>query len=226
MPTTDDRAERAPLFATAVADELRKLIYSGELAPGARLNEAALATRMGTSRGPIREAMRMLAGTGLVTPVAHRGMFVRQMSMRDMLESYDLRALIFGFAARRATEFLTPERVQSLQDMLTQMEQACAANESSLYYELNLRFHALILEYSNNRHAAQAYEAYVNELHVFRRRFFNYTKKMQRSNEEHRAIVDAIVAGDATLANELAEKHVLQGKQRLLESVDDQDFTS
>lgn len=223
---TDDRAERAPLVATTVADELRKLIYSGELAPGTRLNEAALAARMGTSRGPIREAIRMLAGTGLVTPVAHRGVFVRQMSMRDMLESYDLRALIFGFAARRATEFLTPERATALQDMLTQMERACDTNENSLYYDYNLRFHALILEYCNNRHAAQAYEAYVNELHVFRRRFFNYTKKMQRSNEEHRAIVEAILAGDAVRAGQLAERHVLAGKQRLLESVDDQDFTS
>jgi len=221
---TDDRAPRAPLFATTVADELRKLIYSGELAPGTRLNEAALAARMGTSRGPIREAIRMLAGKGLVTPVAHRGMFVRQMSMRDMLESYDLRALIFGFAARRATEFLTPERRQALEDMLAQMEDACRDNQNSLYYELNLRFHALVLEYSNNRHAAQAYEAYVNELHVFRRRFFNYANKMQRSNEEHRAIVEAIVAGDAARAGELAEQHVLAGKQRLLDSVDDVDF--
>src|SRR5690606_8316848 len=98
-----------------------------------------------------------------------------------------------------------PERRQALEDLLQQMEDACRNNDGSLYYELNLRFHALILEYSNNRHAAQAYEAYVNELHVFRRRFFNYANKMQRSNEEHRAIVDAIVAGDAVGANQLAE---------------------
>lgn len=221
---TDDQSSRMPLFANTVADELRKLIYSGELAPGTRINEAALAARMGVSRGPIREAIRMLAGKGLVTPVAHKGMFVRQMSMRDMLESYDLRALIFGFAARRATEFLTPERRQALEGMLVKMEDACAVNDGGLYYELNLQFHTLVLEYSNNRHACQAYESYANELHVFRRRFFNYANKMQRSNDEHRAIVAAIVAGDAVKAEQLAEQHVLAGKQRLLESVDDVDF--
>ena len=221
---TADRSPPAPRVTTTIVDELRNMIYSGELAPGTRLNEAALATRMGTSRGPIREAIRMLAGKGLVTPVAHRGMFVRQISMRDMLESYDLRALLFSFAARRVTEFLTPERLPVLETLHAEMEQACRDNESGRYYELNLRFHALILEYSNNRHAAQVYEAQTNELHLFRRRFFNYANKMQRSNEEHRAILDAIIAGDGARAAELAEQHVLAGKQRLLDSVDDIDF--
>lgn len=220
----NDTPTHAPLLATTVADELRRLIYSGELAPGTRLNEAALATRMGTSRGPIREAIRILAGKGLVTSVAHRGMFVRQMSMRDMLESYDLRALLFGFAARRATEFLTPERRAALDDMLRQMEQACEAHQNDLYYELNLEFHELILQFSNNRRAALSYEAYVNELHVFRQRFFNYANKMQRSNQEHRAIVDAMFSGNAELAGQLAEQHVLAGKQRLLENMEGFDF--
>lgn len=215
---------RTPLLATTVADELRRLIYSGELAPGMRLNEAALANRMGTSRGPIREAIRILAGKGLVTAVAHRGMFVRQMSVRDMLESYDLRAIIFGYAARRATEFLTPERRQGLEELLARMEAIHGQDQHDLYYELNLQFHARILEYSNNRQAAQADEAYANNLHVFRRRLFNYAHQMQRSSQEHRAIVAAMSAGDAARAGALAEQHVLSGKQRLLENLGDFDL--
>lgn len=214
---------RPPLLATTVADELRRMIYSGELAPGSRLNEAALATRMGTSRGPIREAIRILAGKGLVTSIAHRGMFVREMSFRDMLESYDLRALIFGFAARRTTEYLTPERIEVLEGLIHDMELAAEQHDHDRYYELNLAFHDRLLEYSNNRHAAQAYEAYVNELHFFRRRFFNYTSKMVKSNEEHRAILDAIISGDSAKASELAEQHVLAGKQRLIENMSDFD---
>ena len=218
-----DTAPPSPLLATTIADKLKQLIYSGELAPGSRLNEAALATMMGTSRGPIREAIRTLAGKGLVTAIPHRGMFVRQMSMRDMLESYDLRALIFGFAARRATEYMTPERQEEMEKVLTAMEAAHATNESDRYYELNLQFHELILQYSNNRLAAKAYESYVNELHVFRRGFFNYSNKMQRSNKEHRQIVQAMLDGDSALAGSLAEEHVLSGKQRLLD-MDDVDW--
>jgi DNA-binding GntR family transcriptional regulator len=97
-----------PPIATAeglprsIAEQLKQLIYAGEFKAGDRLNEAALAVRMGTSRGPIREAIRILTGTGLVTPVVNRGVFVRQVSIREMLEIYELRALVFGFAAARA----------------------------------------------------------------------------------------------------------------------------
>ncbi|VFR45190.1 Transcriptional regulator, GntR family [plant metagenome] len=212
---------KTPLLAATAAEEIKRLIYAGDIAPGARLNEAALAQQMGISRGPIREAIRILAGSGLVTAVPHRGMFVRQMSMRDMLESYDLRALIFGFAARRATEHLSPEREADLDSQLAAMEAATAISDGSAYYELNLRFHDTILAYSNNRHAARAYTEYVNELHLFRRKFFNYTAKMHRSNQEHRAMVDAIKAGNVVLAGELAEQHVLAGKQRLLADLAD-----
>src|SRR3954470_14786409 len=90
-----------------IAEQLKQLIYAGEFKAGDRLNEAALAVRMGTSRGPIREAIRILTGTGLVTPVVNRGVFVRQVSISEMLEIYELRALVFGFAAERAAENIT-----------------------------------------------------------------------------------------------------------------------
>src|SRR5215207_2389009 len=104
-----------PTIATAeglsrnIAEQLKELIYGGEFKAGDRLNEAALAVRMGTSRGPIREAIRILAGTGLVNAVMNRGVFVREVSIREMLEIYDLRALVFGFAAERAAENITDE---------------------------------------------------------------------------------------------------------------------
>ena len=98
------------LLAATIVEELKRLIEEGEVRPGERLNEATLAVRMGTSRGPIREAIRVLSGMGLVTPVANRGVFVRQVSVAEMLEIYEMRALIFGFAAERATEYLTPAR--------------------------------------------------------------------------------------------------------------------
>ena len=91
-------------LAHAICEQLQQLIYSGEVAPGERLNEAALALRMGTSRGPIREAIRMLSGIGLVVAVPNRGVFVRQISVREMLEIYELRALLFGRAAEQAAE--------------------------------------------------------------------------------------------------------------------------
>ncbi|HCY17136.1 MAG: GntR family transcriptional regulator [Curvibacter sp. GWA2_64_110] len=214
METTKERSEQG--LSPAIAEELKRLIYSGDIQPGERLNEAALALRMGTSRGPIREAIRMLTGLGLVTAVPNRGVFVRQISVREMLEIYELRALIFGFAAERACEHLDDAHRAELERLLGQMDAACDAGDGTAYYELNLGFHTLILHLSGNQRAQQAYDDHVKELHLFRRSFFNAPGNMRRSNAEHRAIFDAIAKGDARRARTLAERHVLSGRERLL----------
>ena len=200
-------------LAPAIAEELKRLIYVGEIAPGERLNEAALALSMGTSRGPIREAIRILTGLGLVTAVPTRGVYVRQISVREMLEIYELRALIFGFAAERACEHLDNAHRAQMERLLDQMD---ATTDGTAYYEINLAFHALILQLSGNQRAHQAYDDHVKELHLFRRSFFNAPGNMRRSNAEHRAIFEAIARGDARRARALAERHVLSGRDRLL----------
>ena len=217
--STPARTRPPRLLAVTMVEELKRQIECGELQPGERVNEATLALRMGTSRGPIREAIRVLTGMGLVTPVANRGVFVRQVSVAEMLDLYEMRALIFGFAVERATEFLTAARLKTLRSLLAQMEVAAQAEKGSAYYELNLRFHQAIVEFSNNRRAVQAYDECVKELHLFRRPAFNYIAKMNRSNVEHRAIFDAMEAGTAAEARKLAEQHVLSGRQRLLETL-------
>lgn len=204
-----------------IADELKHLIFTGELQPGERLNEAALALRMGTSRGPIREAIRMLTGQGLVKAVVNRGVFVRQISVREMLEIYELRALVFGFAAERATEHLTDAHSQQFERLLAEMDEACETQDADRYYDLNLHFHSLVMQLSNNQRASEAYDDYVKELHLFRRRYFNAPGNMRRSNVEHRAIYEAIAKGAKTRAKSAAERHVLSGRQRLLASIDD-----
>jgi DNA-binding GntR family transcriptional regulator len=210
----------APNLAQSIADQLQALIHGGEVAPGERLNEAALALRMGTSRGPIREAMRILTGIGLVTAVPNRGVFVRQISVREMLEIYELRALLFGHAAEQASDHLAPVHRSEFESLLAQMDDACERDDGTRYYRVNLRFHALILELGGNRRAHQAYDDYVKELHLFRRRYFDAAGNMRRSNTEHRQIFEAIASGAGARARMLAHKHVMQGRQRLLATMD------
>jgi len=207
---------RGSALSEGIVSELKQLIYTGEFKPGERLNEAALALRMGTSRGPIREAIKVLAGLGIVTAVANRGVYVRQLSLREMVEIYELRALMFGYAAERACEHLTEDYRKQMEDLLIAMDAACDAEDGTLYYELNLQYHGLILTLSNNRRAHQAYDDYVKELHLVRRKYFNAPGNMRRSNVEHRAIFDAIVASNRSRARAAAERHVLAGRERLL----------
>jgi DNA-binding GntR family transcriptional regulator len=224
IPTTTrstDKARKPELhLAPRIAEALKQLIYDGEFAPGERLNEAALALRMGTSRGPIREAVRVLAGWGLVTPVPNRGVFVRKLSVREMLEVYDLRALVFGFAAERAAERAAEADKRGLEQLLASMDQASADEDGTRYYELNLAFHATILALSGNQRACQAYDDYVKELHLFRRRYFNGPGNMRRSNEQHRQLFEAIAKGAGAKARAVAERHVIEGRERLLATPD------
>ena len=207
-------------LAPQIAEELKRLIYDGEFAPGERLNEAALALRMGTSRGPIREAVRLLAGWGLVTPSPNRGVFVRQLSVREMLEVYELRALVFGFAAERAAERVTEVDKLELGRLLSQMDQASVAEQGTRYYEINLAFHARILTMSGSERACKAYDDYVKELHLFRRRYFNGPGNMRKSNEQHRALFDAIAKGNGAKARAVAERHVIEGRGRLMATLE------
>lgn len=207
-------------LAHAVCERLQQLIYSGEIAPGERLNEAALALRMGTSRGPVREAIRMLTGIGLVIAQPNRGVFVKQISVREMAEIYELRALLLGFAARQAAEHLADADRAEFEQLLAGMDAACDADDGQRYYVLNLRFHELLMAQCQNRRACRAYEDHVKELHLYRRRYFDSTLNMRRSNGEHRRIFEAIAEGAADRADKLARAHVMQGRQRLLRTLD------
>jgi DNA-binding GntR family transcriptional regulator len=207
-------------LSRSIAEQLKQLIYAGEFKAGDRLNEAALALRMGTSRGPIREAIRILTGTGLVTPVVNRGVFVRQVSVREMLEIYELRALVFGFAAERACEHITDAHRQQFEALLDEMEAAAQAGDSGLYYDRNVQFHALILQLSHHQRAHQLYDSYVKELHLYRRQNFNAPGNMRRSNVEHRRLYEAISKGNVAKARQCAEEHIQAGRQRLLALAD------
>ncbi len=218
-PTTDPNADQS--LPGSIAEQIKQLIYAGEFRAGDRLNEAALALRMGTSRGPIREAIRILAGTGLVVAVVNRGVFVRQVSIPEMLEIYDLRALVFGFAAERAADHVTDVDRRKFEALLDGMDRACQAGDHGLYYELNLQFHALVLALAHSRRAQRQYDDYVKELHLFRRQNFSRPGNMRTSNLEHRRIYEAISKGTKAKAKAQAESHIRAGRQRLLAMLGD-----
>lgn len=203
-------------LSLTIAEQLKQLIYAGKFKPGERLNEALLAGRMGTSRGPVREAIRILAGTGLVTAVKNRGVHVRQISVSEMLEIYDLRALVFSFAAEQAVNNVTDEHRRRFELLLNQMDAASLAEDSDAYYTLNIEFHELILILSGNERAHRVYDGYVQELHLFRRQNFDKPGNMRQSNAEHRRIYEAISKGAGGKAESQARAHILAGRQRLL----------
>ena len=199
-----------------VVDEITHMIYAGQLKPGERLNEVALAGKMGVSRGPVREAIRILTGFGLVTPVLNHGAYVRELSVGEMVEISELRAVVFGFLAGLAAEQRSSADAQKLGLLVTQMEAASTEDGSDDYYRLNLEFHQMIAQLGRNRRGAQVYSDFVKELHLFRRQNFDNPGNIRKSLDEHRRIYEAIAAGNRQQAAHEAEQHILAGCQRML----------
>src|SRR5689334_24271674 len=100
------------------------MIAVGELKGGNRINESALAIKLGVSRGPIREACRSLEQTGLLRSEINRGFFVREISMKEALDIYDLRAHLALMAGRLAAAAITPEQLEEMESLVARMEEA------------------------------------------------------------------------------------------------------
>lgn len=205
---------RTRSLASLVAQEIERLILSGALAAGERLNEQALAARLGVSRGPVREAVRGLERSGLVVAVRNQGSFVRQVSAEEALEIYDLRAAITGLACARLAETATAAQLGELRALVRRMEAARRADAPAAYYAANLAFHDALLAHGAGPRARRLYAELGKELHLYRRRALVEPGNMRESNAEHAAILRAIAARDPAAARAAGEAHIAGGKRR------------
>ena len=203
-------------LASVVQQEIERQILAGELEPGAKLIEAAIAERLGVSRGPVREAFRMLEQAGLLRQEKNRGVFVRDIPLDEVVEIYDLRAMLDEAVGRRLAEHITPEQLKSLRGIVEAMEKAVKAGEPGSYHLLNLDFHDRLVEYAGNRKLTSMYRRLINELSLFRRINVADGKVLPASVGEHRSIVKAIASGDAEAAGKALRDHALASKERTL----------
>jgi DNA-binding GntR family transcriptional regulator len=205
---------RAQSLTAIVQDELERMIVSGELRSGDRLNEQALAQRFGVSRGPVREAMRALERAQLVSTRLNQGFFVREVSPEETTELYDVRAIVYGFICGRLADRISEKEIATLEDYVERMDTAIATNDPTAYYRLNLQFHQESIVYARHGCAQQTYQTLINETHLTRQRSLHTQERMLESNEEHKTLVAALKAGDAQLARRLGEAHALAGRRR------------
>jgi DNA-binding GntR family transcriptional regulator len=211
---------RSVSLTSALETELELLIAEGELAPGDRLNEIQLSSRFGTSRGPLREAMRSLAAKGFVEVIRNRGVFVKQLTIDEALEIYDLRAALFGLAGRLVAQRMTAELRARLTALVARMEEAAAERNFERYYPLNLEFHQSIVEASGNRTLINEYRRLVKKMHLFRARSLVQGGGLTVSNREHAEMLDALLSGDAARAQAAHWDHVERAKHRMLSAID------
>jgi phosphonate utilization transcriptional regulator len=199
-----------------VAESIEKLILSGELLPGAKLNEVALAERLGVSRGPLREAYRMLEETGLIRQEKNRGAFVREIALAEAADIYDVRAGLDATAGRLLASRITPGQLATLRAMTDRMQAAAATEDIDGFHVLNLHFHDQIVEMTGNRSLLDIYRKLVKQLTLFRRRNLFAPRAIPHFADEHSAIVDLLASGDAERCAQALHAHAQGGRQRML----------
>lgn len=203
-------------LALLLEAEMERMIMAGEIAPGDRINENQLALRFGTSRGPIREALRALEAGGLVELVPNKGVFVRRLSVEEACNIYAVRAALFGLAGRLCAQVLTADQIAELKTRIVAMEKAAKAKDFDKYYPLNLAFHEFIVDHCGNPILASHYRDLVKLLHLFRARSLVQGGGLAISNCEHREMVEAIAARDTERAHSAHFEHVMRARERLM----------
>ncbi len=218
IPTIAQLRENS--LSGVVRHEIERLILSGELPTGSRVNENAIALRLGVSRGPVREACRALVELGLLDLIPNRGVFVRSLDRHDVEEVYDLRAGLTGLAGSLLASKVTDAEVDRLRTLVEEMEKAAEAGDFRSFYPVNLEFHDVILQLTGNSRLIKSYRALVKEFQLFRTHGLVQSDALRESNQEHQAILAALEQRDAPAAYEASFRHVQHGKQRMFAAFD------
>ena len=202
-----------------VRDEVLGLILRGELVAGERINEPDVAALLRVSRVPVREALRELESSGLVTARKHAGVFVRVLDAREVADLYELRGVLDGFAGCKAAQLAMAARrtlEKRLVGLMTEMGRNHKARDVQAYYANNLQFHWAFVEAAHNEQFAQTYRGLVQRLHLSRLQNLSRDVGMQASMLEHEQIVASLAAGDAQRCQLLMTSHVTTSHERLV----------
>jgi len=201
-------------------DAIRDGILAGRHGPGQRLIAEDLARELGVSRMPVREALHRLEAAGLVAITPHRGAVVSELSERECIEIYHVRAVLDGLATRLATPNLTEADHARLNGLLADMEAGVEAKDPQRVLNVNREFHTLIWIAAR----APRLRDFLENLYDASQRFRNISVlipgRLDQITHEHRLIVEALARGDAAAAERHANEHHEGTARRLLAAID------
>lgn len=206
--------------ASAAASEvIREAIIHGRLAPGQRLKEEELARELGMSRTPVREALLMLQSEGLVELSPRRGATVRSYAVDDLDDTYQLRAVLEGYAARRAATRISSEDVARLEESCARFDRLRAQDDVLDLVKENIFFHNVVLEASASDRLAQMVRKVI-EIPLVYKSFYWYSPEQKLISEHyHDQLTRALRRGDAERAELIMRQHVLEARDFLLAQV-------
>ncbi|MGQ9859994.1 MAG: GntR family transcriptional regulator [Thermodesulfobacteriota bacterium] len=187
-------------------------IVSGKLAPGQQIKEEELAAKLGISRPPLREALKALEMEGLVVRRPRKGVFVSEIREQDIWEIYTLKMALYGLATSLAMERIKPRDLRKLEVTVSRMEQCLESRPTDVarYQSYHEEFHGLLMDIAGNDRLKRIARSLHNQVKRFSFRSLAHDEHLRNSCARHRQILQAIRDGNASEAEALSKRHVLE----------------
>lgn len=203
-----------------VTSKLREAILSGVFEPGQKLSQDRIAEDFKVSRTPVREAMKVLAAEGFVEIQSYRGVYIPEISARDVKDVFEFRWIIEPEITRQSTPLITQETIDTLSELLEHSGSSSVIIPDQHYYDSDKQFHDAIAGYCQNRILLETLEK-INYRIVRVRNFAIHQpgSHLNNSHQEHIQILDAIRKRDAEEAGRLMEFHLKSSADRILKYI-------
>ena len=217
MPRPASRPAVRPTLANRAYEDLRTLFQDGTYVPGDFLTEGELARRLRMSKTPVRTALTRLEMDGFVTVSPQQGIVVREPSIHEVIDLFDIRVALETFVVRRLAGSITPEQTSSLRVNLDAQARAAKEGDIETSTRLDTEFHLLLCEFAGNREITQAMERLRGKLHrIILGIQHKSPERLIDGWREHESIAEAVNQGRGEQAAQRIVQHLEWGKKILV----------
>ena len=200
--------QQAMPLRDAVFMSLRKAILTGKTNPGERLTEVKLGKILGTSRTPIREAIRLLEQENLVTIIPGSGARVSRMTVSDLQDVMEVRSALEQLSAGLACERITEEEKAELYEAYNAFVRSTQSEDSIMIADADVRFHNLILKAAKNQKLGKILDGLADNIYRYRYEFIREDGHYEDLIREHKELYEAVISGNREVAEKSARSHI------------------
>ena len=190
-----------------IADLLRQSIISGDIPPNTRLTELDVSKQLSVSRGSLREALRILESEGLVVDIPRRGFYVVSLSTKDIEEVYSLRLMLELEAIKRVLKNITPEDLESLQQILSDMTDAARQGDRFKVVRLDVEFHRCLWKIADHKLLLQTLEGFILKISMYLSVQTHLYHDLNAGIADHQLLLSAIRNKDEARALSILTRH-------------------
>jgi len=210
-------------LGTQVFEQVKGMILRGEIPPGRRIIENEVADSMGISRTPVREAVQRLAAEGFLNTLPKGGYAVRGLTVSGVEETFDIRSTLESFAAFLAAKRFTDEELLPLEEKIDEFQRCLDGNDLSKLTRINTDFHDLLYALSRSPRLIKMIHDLRDDIFLLRKVILNSADMARLSNKDHQEMIKAMEKRDSAKVERLVKKHILRGKEYILQAVSKRD---